>query len=52
MLNISAITFFTKLIESVQPPLTKMLNEKLSSISTMRHLTLRLEAWPFWIRIE
>jgi hypothetical protein len=42
MLNIYAIIFFTKLIESVQPPLTKMLAEKSSSISRMRPLALRL----------
>jgi hypothetical protein len=42
MLNISAIIFFTKLIESIHPPLTKMLDDKLSSISTMQPLTLRL----------
>jgi hypothetical protein len=42
MLNIYAIIFFSKSIESVQPPLTKMLDEKLSSISTMRPLTLGL----------
>jgi hypothetical protein len=35
MLNVSAIIFFMKLFESVQPPLRKMLDEKMSSISTM-----------------
>jgi hypothetical protein len=51
-LNIPAIIFFTKLIESVQQPLTKMLDKKSSSISTMQPVTLQLQAWPFWIRIE